>query len=566
MSSNNVFGGTTDAVDSCANNGAGAGNPFAFSRVFGDVTNGPGGTVGPFDPQAPNESLLSDGILNSDDAPMPALPVTLTIAKGGLGGLYGVSKYLVYSHDFNGSGPAAVQNPSAGSLTPLTTTGTGNLYNPFYSEYIPSTTRPINEGSGITGVYNEHFDYVADGSSGNDFPGFANGDTDAYPFWEALEASTTDTLASNGCLQNDASVGANQEFSGQNPAPITNGNLNYYATPNYPTSVLVYTDERGEAYVDYNPGMGFYYNGYGKDANGACDLENIGTLGTSSITAQANFPYQSVPYRTPAASAAVTKTVVSQWTKSLTVLPKGNSSSNNISVVVAHGQNINGEPFSGELVCIQAPPTLLVQWMGPALVTTVGGFSLVGSAAANTNPVAPTNSACGWTGYAGNVAFDVSGSQSPTNVDIQGVWESEHIFRDVIIPALGQTPPVTSTTPPTVLPADQVVLKTGNGGGSSSSSSSSSSTSSASSSPAAPAPLVVTGKAAACHIVSLHVYAKKGYAKVKLACTGTKSDSILVRSYRANGKVLRSYRLTIAAGKVVKINLSSKVHSLKISA
>ena len=43
------------------NNGAGNGNPFVFSRVFGDVTNGPGGTVGPYDPQAPNETLLSDG-------------------------------------------------------------------------------------------------------------------------------------------------------------------------------------------------------------------------------------------------------------------------------------------------------------------------------------------------------------------------------------------------------------------------------------------------------------------------------------------------------------------------
>ena len=43
----------------------------------------------------------------------------------------------------------------------------------------------------------------------------------------------------------------------------------------------------------------------------------------------------------------------------------------------------------------------------------------------------------------------------------------EHIFRDVIIPALGQTTPVTSATPPTVLPADKVVLQSSgsNGGG-----------------------------------------------------------------------------------------------------
>jgi hypothetical protein len=584
-SSNNIFGGTTDAVDSCANNGAGQGNPFVFSRVFGDVTNGPGGTIGPFDPQAPNETLLSDGTLNSDDAPMPALPVTVSIGANGLGGLYGVSKYLVYSHDFNGSGPDAVQHPSASSLNPLVASsstlnglpagGTGNLYNPFYSEYIPSTTRPINEASGVTGVYDEFADHVPDGTSGNDFPGFANGDTDPYPFWEALEASTTDTAASNGCLEydTDANGGWTEELESQNPEQITNYNLNTYSTPDYPTSVIVYTDERGEAYVDYNPGNGFYWDGTA-DGNGACDLQNIGTLGTAAITAQVNFPYQSVPYRTPAVSNTVTKTVVSQWSKSLTVFPKGNTSGNNISEVVAHAQNINGTPFSGEEVCLQAPAGLIVQAIDAASKapldteggpSSVGGFDITGSDPVDESVESLTNSDCGYTGFAGNVAFDVSGSQGPTNVDIQGEFMAEHIFRDVIIPALGQTTPVSSTTPPTVLPAAPVVLHaTNNGGGSTGSSNGGGGGSS--SGPTTSPNLGITAPTASCRVASFHLYAKKGFAKVKIACTGKKSDSIVIRSYRANGKMLHAYRLTLKAGKVVKVYLGTKkAHSVKIS-
>ena len=106
-------------------------------------------------------------------------------------------------------------------LTPLTDEGTGNLYNPFYSEYIPSTTRPINEASGITGVYGEHYDLVPDGSSGNDFPGFSNGDTDAYKFWTALEAASSDTLVSNGCLQDDSSVGRTARVQQAEPGAVS---------------------------------------------------------------------------------------------------------------------------------------------------------------------------------------------------------------------------------------------------------------------------------------------------------------------------------------------------------
>ena len=91
-----------------------------------------------------------------------------------------------------------------------------------------------------------------------------------------------------------------------------------------PQNVAVYTDEHGEAQVEYNPGTGAYYDAVGaiRNANGGCDLEDVDVLGTSSITATARYPYQ--PVSDPAkASAPLTKEVRSLFTKYLAVYPKG---------------------------------------------------------------------------------------------------------------------------------------------------------------------------------------------------------------------------------------------------
>ena len=231
----NVFLSAFDAVDDCASNGV-SGNAYSFSRVFGDVTIL--GTHGPYDAQDPAVTLLSDGHLNSDDAPMPALPITLSIAPnavnaanapgltpdpsplGGVGGLYGVRKWLVYSHDFNISGGTGTGAPGNGWPIALTTTGQGNLYNPFYQEYIPSTTRPINEASGVDGVY----DYGFPGSSGDNFPGFSLGYTSPYTFWTELQNSTSDTGDPTSCLRRD----------GQMDSDPLNGPTPNYLTPELP--------------------------------------------------------------------------------------------------------------------------------------------------------------------------------------------------------------------------------------------------------------------------------------------------------------------------------------------
>ena len=579
-----LFNQPTDVVDDCLSTGGTTptGNPYAFSRVFGDVTS-VGNTIGPYDSQAPNATLLSDGRLNTDDAPMPALPVTVSIGTGGIGGLYGVSKWLIYSHDFDGSAASPLSFPNGHSA--LTSTGTANLYNPFYQEYIPSTQRPITEASGITGVYNGG----GAASSGDDFPGFSDGHTSPYTFWTALDGSTTDkTPVSNGCLEFDSNVsgGASGEFYQQNDphdsgivegtTTVTNrdghtyqdpNGLFYYGTPYYPTSVIVYTDERGEAYVDYNPGTG-WYNSLTADGNGACDLQGLygKAIGTSAITAKANYPYESVPYGAIPTSTTLTKTVDSEWSKTLTAYPKGNLSGNNVSVVVAHAQNVNGEPFSGEEVCVQAPANESVNWddENPLTVTTppiVNDGTHPGGTSLN-------NYDCGYTGKSGNIAFDVSGSNNPTNVDVQALFVAEHIYRDVNIPVLGQSGSVSSTAPPGVLPSDPLdtAIQDGASGGSGAGTGTSNTQSSSPSTPAITPSVVVKGNV--CKVQSVRLNSKHGKYSVsfKLSCSTAKSASVTIKAFKANGKLIHTYRLTIATNKAQSVKLSGKVHRVTVVA
>jgi len=164
----------------------------AFSRVWQGFTNP---TVGPFDPQRPFETLLSDGKLDAFDAPMPSDRVDFAIAANTPGGINGVGsfctirtqdpllvndpgdftdchivdKHIVYSHDGLGSTPPSANAPH-------------NLYAPFYAEYLPAAYpsplvkagRDQPEASGIDGP-----------PHGNNFPGFLN-ENSFYHYWDVL--------------------------------------------------------------------------------------------------------------------------------------------------------------------------------------------------------------------------------------------------------------------------------------------------------------------------------------------------------------------------------------------
>ncbi len=374
-----------DAVDDC--NGAPWADQGPFSRVFGDLI----GAYGPFDPVNPGVSLLSDGKVDAGDAPMPAARVDVSIAPnsgaptdiGGVGSLEKADKTSVYSRDGGGTGVAH------------------NLYAPFYDAYIPATSRP-GVASGIDGP-----------ASGNNFTGFlVNG---LYDYWSIADTLRTAVPSATTCLRR----------SDQAPP--------YRLTPSGAQSVVVYTDEHGEAQVEYNPGgaggSGFYFDnlpGAIHNDNGGCDLEDVDVLGTSAISATARYPYQPVsdPDKT---SRTIDKTVHNLFTKTISYYPKGPGTANSTArIVVVHAQDIDGAPFSGEKVCFfvdnEADGAFgFTGTTGPADHRfTVGGTD-GGSLG--------TADVCRITDVHGNAAIEVINSD-PQSINVTALFVPEALLRD----------------------------------------------------------------------------------------------------------------------------------------
>lgn len=386
--------------------------------AFGNYSSGATATIGPFDPQAANETLLSDKKLNADDAPMPALRLDVELAKnkgegdlGGAGEITGASKAQIYSHNFNGNTPSG-----AGEA--------GNLYNPYYGAYIPATDRPgVNEVSGVTGP-----------SPGGDFPGFLNGHPAPYPFWASLFPRDKVSSSSTGCLRRR---GATPE---------------QFETPSGYRTQTFYTDERGETYLEYTPSNKFYLNHLPvfkgaegeseegkiiKNTNGGCDLKGLfkTVIGESSISATAVYPYEPVDYPAIGSAVPVVKKVRSLWEKEFFSFPKGpGANEGNIRIVVAKAQDIDGRPFANEEVCFHAqqeagirvfngefedPNALLHEGTGP--------FSF--SNQVITKGTEGSQFLCLLTNSQGLAAIELENS-SFTAVDLTTTYQAESIIRD----------------------------------------------------------------------------------------------------------------------------------------
>jgi hypothetical protein len=417
-----------DAVDNCL----GGGPDGPFSRVFGDLS-AAGTSVGPFDPLRANETLLSNGTLDAGDAPMPAARIDVSIAPnsggpadiGGIGSLAPQSKAQSYSRDFTG-------NP-----TPH------NLYAPFYSAYLPATAAPNDAASGIDGP-----------ATGNDFTGFLNADPQ-YRFWNIAYTFATNAGGATNCLRSSRDP--------QTATPMTNRG-DFYQLPSGASSVAVYTDEHGEAQVRYVPGTGFYFNsliqngGAILNANGGCDLQNVGLLGTADISAVARYPYKPVDY--PAmASNAVHKDVKSLWSKTLSYFPKGSGSANaNARIVVAHAQDITGAPFADEVVCFSSDAESMTWFNG-----TIHGINLSGTGLAR-DPKGG-HRLCVRTDANGNAAVEVLESNS-VHVNVIADFANEGILRsiDVDFTTPGSTvanpgPSTTPGAPGTTTPSPSLIKK-----------------------------------------------------------------------------------------------------------
>ncbi len=387
-----------------------------FRPAFGNLTSGKTATVGPFDPEAANATLLSDGNLNADDAPMPALRIDVSMAPnggsglGGVGQVSGASKALIYSHNFNG-------NANEG----------GNLYNPYYGSYIPSTDRGVPEASGIDGP-----------STGGDFPAFLNKHPEPYTFWTSvLSREPRPEPTSTGCLRR------------------TDGQPSYYQTPGSgPLKETFYTDERGEVYVTYTPGDGFYLERFPvlskageeekgtiiKNADGGCDLKNLfkEVIGESSISATAVYPYQSVDFNQQTSEAPVVKKVRSMWEKEFFTFPKGpGPNEQNVRIVVAKAQDIDGRPIVGETVCFHAQQEAGIYAFSQELADPEGllgmgpEVDLSGSWVRDPHDQG-SGRLCVTTNSLGLAAVELVNSTS-ASVDLTARYEDEGIIRDHLV-------------------------------------------------------------------------------------------------------------------------------------
>lgn len=401
---------TFDDVDNCLTP-AGADENGPFSNVFGQGVQ----AAGPFDPARP-ATLLSDGTLDKDDAPMPAARIDVTIKPNagsttdisGVGALYKADKSVVYSRNGNG------------------TVSPHNLYAPYNQQWIPATSSPKPEASGIDGPV-----------TGNNFPGFLvnGGEGGLYDNWDVAATLATAPTVPTQCNRTiEYTDGELEALQGDEPR----------VQPAGPQSVVVYTDEHGEAQVHYEPyASGFYYDALPvvRNANRGCDLQDIDVLGTSQINATARYPYQPVS-DSPRTSPTLQKTVHNLFNKSLSYYPKGTGAANgNARILVAHGNDVDGTPFAGERVCFYVGDLA----DGARPFTGVTGpvsapFTVGGSAAPSIG-----SALCRYLDANGNAAIEVFNSD-PESVNVIAEYIDEGLLRDLDIDYA--TPGSTGGTPP----------------------------------------------------------------------------------------------------------------------
>jgi hypothetical protein len=506
--------GTTDAVDNCIRGTVFGGPAGSFSTVFGLRSNA-GTSVGPFDPLYPHDTLLSDGKVDSGDAPMPAAQVDVKIDENsgaptdisGVGFLFPSYKTQVYSRD--GFGSAKPHNFDA----------------PFYYQYIPATMRPI----AASPPYGAPQPSGIDGSNDPDgFNGFWWRSSSPYQNWQFAFSTSYHPNALSHCLQS------------QDPATLA---TTYRPLPSGISAVAVYTDEHGEANVNFVPGLGFYFDNVGAlKAQGGCDLGGVGTLGKAHITVQARYPYQPVTAPDPV-GAPVDFVVRNLFQKVLGDFAKGPGSNNHrVRVVLAHAQDIDGTPIVGEFVCWsqQGAGSILPFPQGPNGEIRQGA-NADGALVATINQLQARNGTffdvggrrlCTTTDANGNTAIEVLNSEGGI-VDVMAQFMHEVIFRDIPVnfdgsptglPGnLAQDLPVSQVPTPTQIRASLAANP-------------------------AVGPVVIAGKTVKSKVIKTHKVAKVlhriRYARVLNQFHGKRSLQV-----RVNGKAGRvGLRITIRFG------------------
>ena len=413
-----------DAVDSCAPGTI----PEAENGFFSSIYTNPsdpfglvGPAIGPFDPARPGETYLADGKLDAFDAPMPPVRLDFGIAPNVAGGIAGVGSFISVDKGVCDGGAGEPTGCIGGTyVRPQTPTPQPHrFYAPFYETFLPATM--ANRTGLASGTEN---------GLANNFPGYlnltgnaldlTNTPTGIYDYWDIAEIIRSAPGAATACLFRTA-FGTGERIFRLGPAG--------------PQAVTVYTDEHGEARIAFNPGTGFFFDNLGAvlNANGACDLGDISTLGTAGITATARYPFQPVTAQ-PVTSAAVTKTVLSLFAKTLQCFPKGPGAQNAaVAICVVSAQDITGAAIPLERVCLMADFNAenIIRFPEPTGTGDIPGSAYTGAARIQGPFPAPDlglRDVCSFTDVNGRAAFEVVNT-NPTSVNVTAKFVDEGIFR-----------------------------------------------------------------------------------------------------------------------------------------
>jgi hypothetical protein len=177
-----------------------------------------------------------------------------------------------------------------------------------------------------------------------------------------------------------------------------------------------------------------------KNADGGCDLKNLykEVIGESSISATAVYPYQSVDYSQQSSETPVVKKVRSLWEKEFFEFPKGpGPNEQNVRIVVAKAQDIDGFPIADETVCFHAQQEAGIysfsreledpeQLLGKGAEVDVSGSYVRDPSDEGTGRL------CETTNSLGLAAIELVNSTS-SSVDLTARYEDEGIIRDHLV-------------------------------------------------------------------------------------------------------------------------------------
>ncbi len=527
-----------DAVDQCTDTGslALANEAGGFSSIYTfPSANGLSfiPTYGPFDPTRPGETELSDGKVDAGDAPMPAARIDFTIAPNtggptdisGVGTFTKVDKGLCIGqsalNDAGGEPAAPFGCTNALYVRPGATTP-HHLYAPFYRAYLPATLAPADPfSSGI------------DGGFANNFNGFLNLSGNAladpsglYDYWDIAEVIRTSTAAATSCL-----------FRTVGGVPV------FLTTPGTgPSSIATYSDEHGESRTGFLPGTGFFFNNFGiLNANLGCDLAGISPLGTASITATAQYPYEPVTAK-PLTSNAVAKSVASLFVKLIQCFPKGPSAfDQQTAVCVAHAQDITGTAVTGERVCFFSGGEGLFL---PALASIKIPNQTIWPAIAilPAPSLAGPNNVCAFTDLNGNTAVEVLETDAETiNVAAffvdEGLMRSVHVTFPITAPTAAVTGPVAASTQNNPNPTPVPVTGTNNQNGD------------------GPATVDSSHVDRTVKINYRITLARLSGKTLTVRLTGPKGNGTLIVQFQSKTKAVGTVMKTVPANKTVKLRL-----------